>query len=102
MGLRLVDLPVEPRLGKMILVGVSLKCLDPILTIVCSLARDDPFITPASPDERKKAVQHKYHMATDTHSDHLALLKAFHLWEKASDEGQKRQVNFFNYFYFVN
>lgn len=93
MGLRLVDLPVEPRLGKMILVGAALKCLDPILTIVCSLAREDPFIIPASPDERKKALQHKYHMAAENHSDHLALLKAYHLWEKATDEGQKRQAS---------
>lgn len=38
LGAHLLDLPVEPRLGKMLLYAVVLKCLDPILTIVCSLA----------------------------------------------------------------
>lgn len=38
LGTHLLDLPIEPRLGKMLLYAVVLKCLDPILTIVCSLA----------------------------------------------------------------
>ena len=38
LGSHLLDLPIEPRLGKMLLYAVVLKCLDPILTIVCSLA----------------------------------------------------------------
>ena len=38
LGSHLLDLPVEPRLGKMLLYAVVLKCLDPVLTIVCSLA----------------------------------------------------------------
>ena len=42
LGSHLVDLPVEPRFGKMVLYGVLLKCLDPILTIVCALAYRDP------------------------------------------------------------
>lgn len=76
----------------MLLVAVGLRCLDPVLTIVCCLARDDPFITPASSEERKIAVTRKYEMAPDNLSDHLALLRAYHLWEKANDEGRKRQV----------
>lgn len=38
LGSHLLDLPIEPRLGKMLLYAVVLKCLDPVLTIVCSLA----------------------------------------------------------------
>lgn len=38
LGRHLLDLPIDPRLGKMLLYAVVLKCLDPILTIVCSLA----------------------------------------------------------------
>ena len=76
----------------MLLVAAGLKCLDPALTIVCCLARDDPFITPASPEERKIAIMRKYDLAPDHLSDHLALLRAYHLWEKANDEGRKRQV----------
>lgn len=42
LGHYLVDLPIEPRLGKMILYAVILKCLDPILTIACTLAYKEP------------------------------------------------------------
>lgn len=79
----------------MLLVAVGLRCLDPVLTIICCLARDDPFITPASPEDRKTAITRKYEMAPDNLSDHLALLRAYHLWEKANDEGRKRQVKYF-------
>ena len=91
-GWRLIDLPVDPRLAKMVLVATGLKCLDPVLSIVSCLARDDPFITPSSPDERKQALSRKHALAADSFSDHMAYLKAYHLWEKANDEGRKRQV----------
>lgn len=58
------------------------------------LARDDPFIIPASPDERKVAIMRRYDLAPDYLSDHLSLLRAYHLWEKGNDEGRKRQVIF--------
>lgn len=38
LGHHLLDLPVEPRLGKAVLYSIVLKCLDPVLTIVCCLA----------------------------------------------------------------
>lgn len=38
LGNHLVDLPVEPRLAKMLIYAVILKCLDPLLTIVSTLA----------------------------------------------------------------
>ena len=42
MGKILVDLPIDPRLGKMLLFGIMLKCIDPILTIATSLSYRDP------------------------------------------------------------
>lgn len=41
-GYHLADLPLEPRLGKVVLYSIVLKCLDPVLTIVCALAYKDP------------------------------------------------------------
>lgn len=48
-GYHLIDLPIEPRLGKMILMAVVLKCLDPVLTITCALAHKDPCKCMAAP-----------------------------------------------------
>ena len=42
LGHHLVDIPIEPRLGKMIINSVILKCLDPVLTITCTLAYKEP------------------------------------------------------------
>jgi ATP-dependent RNA helicase DHX36 len=39
-------LPVEPKLGKMLIFGAIFSCLDPILTIVSGLSVRDPFLTP--------------------------------------------------------
>lgn len=45
-GHYLATLPVEPKLGKMLILGGILNCLDPILTIVAGLSVRDPFLAP--------------------------------------------------------
>lgn len=45
-GRHLAMLPVEPKLGKMLILGAIFNCLDPILTIVAGLSVRDPFLTP--------------------------------------------------------
>ena len=76
----------------MILTSVGMRCLDPVLTIACCLSREDLFIVPVSPQERKVALQRKYQLTSQAFSDHLALLKAYQLWERAADDPRKRQV----------
>ena len=39
-------LPVEPKLGKMLLLGSIFNCLDPIMTVVAGLSVRDPFLMP--------------------------------------------------------
>ena len=46
LGVHLARLPVEPHIGKMILFGALLGCLDPVLTIAASLSFKDPFFIP--------------------------------------------------------
>jgi len=41
----------------MILYSVVLKCLDPILTIACSLSFKDPFVMPLDPVKRAQAME---------------------------------------------
>ena len=45
-GKHLSMLPVEPKLGKMLIFGAIFNCLDPIITIVSGLSVRDPFLTP--------------------------------------------------------
>lgn len=45
-GHNLSTLPVEPKLGKMLILGAIFNCLDPIMTVVAGLSVRDPFLMP--------------------------------------------------------
>lgn len=45
-GHYLTKLPMEPKLGKMLILGSIFNCLDPVLTVVAGLSVRDPFLTP--------------------------------------------------------
>jgi len=88
----MTELPIDPRLAKMVLIAVGLKCLDPVVTIAASLASDDPFVIPMSPIERKKAFECKHRLVANNYSDHLIHLKTFQLWDKAGRDPNERKV----------
>nr|XP_057913244.1 3'-5' RNA helicase YTHDC2 isoform X2 [Doryrhamphus excisus] len=90
LGFHLADLPVEPHLGKMVLCAVVLKCLDPILTIACTLGYRDPFVLPAQGSQKRAALQCRKRFSSNSFSDHMALLRAFQAWQKARSDGWER------------
>ncbi len=77
LGKHLLELPVEPHLGKMILYALALKCLDPVLTIVCCLGYRDPFLLSTNPALKSEAKASKQRLASDSMSDHMVLVRAF-------------------------
>lgn len=97
LGRLLLELPVEPRLGKMLLTATVLHCLDPVLTIVCCLSYRDPFVLPADPQEKKLAAARKLELAAGTLSDHMAMLRAFGLWQAARANGKEREFSYKNF-----
>ncbi|XP_056393423.1 3'-5' RNA helicase YTHDC2 [Hyla sarda] len=90
LGYHLADLPVEPHIGKMVLCAVVLKCLDPILTIACTLAYRDPFVLPTQASQKRAAMLCRKRFTAGTFSDHMALLRAFQAWQKARSDGWER------------
>ncbi|XP_015788872.1 probable ATP-dependent RNA helicase YTHDC2 [Tetranychus urticae] len=86
-GFHLLDLPLVPTLGKMVLNAIVLKCLDPVLTIVCTLAYRDPFYIPNDRGLKPAAVKAKAKLASETYSDHMVLLRVFQAWQKARQDG---------------
>ncbi|XP_072038537.1 3'-5' RNA helicase YTHDC2-like [Amphiura filiformis] len=90
LGQHLADLPVEPRLGKMVLYSIVLKCLDPVLTIVCGLAYRDPFILPNHPSQKRVSLGVRKKYSSNTFSDHMALLRAFQAWQRARSDGWEK------------
>lgn len=49
LGYHLACLPVDVRIGKLMLFGAIFRCLDPALTIAASLAFKSPFVRHRSP-----------------------------------------------------
>ncbi|KAM6391605.1 3'-5' RNA helicase YTHDC2 [Rhynochetos jubatus] len=90
LGYHLTELPVEPHLGKMVLCAVLLKCLDPILTIACTLAYRDPFVLPTVASQKRAAMLCRKRFTAGAFSDHMALLRAFQAWQKARSDGWER------------
>uniref|UniRef100_A0A3P8ZFT8 Putative ATP-dependent RNA helicase DHX57 n=1 Tax=Esox lucius TaxID=8010 RepID=A0A3P8ZFT8_ESOLU len=86
LGYHLACLPVDVRIGKLMLFGAIFRCLDPALTIAASLAFKSPFVSPW--DKREEANEKKLNFAL-ANSDHLALLQAYKGWCKAARNGNQ-------------
>ncbi|XP_075483453.1 DExH-box ATP-dependent RNA helicase DExH5, mitochondrial isoform X3 [Primulina tabacum] len=80
LGDYLAMLPMEPKLGKMLLLGAIFNCLDPILSVVAGLSVRDPFLAPL--DKKDLAEAAKAQFSYDF-SDHLALVRAYEGWKVA-------------------
>ncbi|XP_019705493.1 DExH-box ATP-dependent RNA helicase DExH1 isoform X2 [Elaeis guineensis] len=88
LGCHLCTLPLDPNIGKMLLIGSVFQCLDPALTIAAALAHRDPFVLPINRKEEADAAKRSF--AGDSCSDHIALLKAFEAWKDAKRSGKER------------
>ncbi|XP_015579120.2 DExH-box ATP-dependent RNA helicase DExH5, mitochondrial isoform X2 [Ricinus communis] len=80
LGKYLTMFPMQPKLGKMLILGAIFNCLDPVLTIVAGLSVRDPFLTPM--DKKDLAEAAKSQFSCD-YSDHLALVRAYEGWKDA-------------------
>ena len=85
LGFHLAALPISPRLGKLMLYGVLLKCVDPILTIISTVSAKSPFVSPF--DQREQADQAKQNFILGN-SDLLSAMEAYNSW-KTSFGSQK-------------
>ncbi|XP_054474283.1 ATP-dependent DNA/RNA helicase DHX36 isoform X2 [Anoplopoma fimbria] len=87
LGFHLARLPVEPHIGKLILFGALLGCLDPMLTIAASLSFKDPFFIPLG--KEKMADMRRRTLSKNSKSDHLTIVNAFQGWEEAKHRGAR-------------
>lgn len=88
LGRHLCTLPLDPNIGKMLLMGSIFQCLDPALTIAAALAYRDPFVLPLNRKEEADDARRSF--AGDSCSDHIALLKAFDAWKNAKRGARDR------------
>jgi len=87
LGHVLATMPVEPALGKMILLAVIFRCLDPILILGASAGGRDVFVNP--PERRQEATRARHSFTKGTGSDHMAVINAYQAWREVRDrDGQ--------------
>ena len=79
LGLHLSLLPVDVHIGKMLVYGVLLRCLDPILTIAAALSGHWPFLSTYGRDEEDRRARNQLAGASNQ-SDHLAVVAAYNGW----------------------
>ncbi|XP_016974003.1 benign gonial cell neoplasm protein isoform X2 [Drosophila rhopaloa] len=93
LGCRLQDIPVPCQLGRMLIFGILLRCLDPILTIVSSLSTADPLGIPFNEDIdhlwdrftiyiQKRIKNERARLADNQLSDHFIFVRLFQEWQK--------------------
>ena len=84
LGRRLARLPVDPRIGRMILAGAEQRCLAEVLVVAAALELQDP-------RERPRGLEHKadqlHQRFRDERSDFVALLRLWAFVREAQRKG---------------
>lgn len=87
-GRQLAQLPVDPRLAKMLLTGAKLGCLYELMVIVSALSIQDPR---ERPQEKQQAADDKHRRFADKKSDFLAFLNLWKYLQQKQKEQSKNQ-----------
>lgn len=98
LGYHLADLPLDAKLGKMLIYGLILQCLDPVLTIVSCMSLNEPFVISVKPGDRQRCHQMKLELSENSFSDHMVLLRCYQKWSNyKSDYNNDRKYCEDNY-----
>ncbi|TQK29584.1 ATP-dependent RNA helicase HrpA [Arthrobacter sp. SLBN-53] len=88
-GRRLARLPLDPRIGRMILAADDENCVREVLVIAAALSIPDPRERPA---DREEAARQKHVRFADEHSDFVSYLN---LWRYLREQRKERSGSAF-------
>ncbi|PIK57382.1 putative ATP-dependent RNA helicase DHX29 [Apostichopus japonicus] len=91
LGHHLSALPLNVRVGKMLVYAALFGCLEPVSVIAAAMTDKSPFIVPL--EKRDRANQAKRAMSVAA-SDHLTLFKAYSGWKLAQRKGRREESSF--------
>ena len=81
-GEALSKLPLDPRIGRMLVAARDLGCLTEVLVIAAGLSTQDPR---ERPQERQQAADEKHKLFADEKSEFLSWVKLWHWFKSAVD-----------------
>lgn len=91
LGHHLASLPVNVKIGKMLIYGAILGCLEPIATIAAAITEKSPFSTPMN--RKEEANLAKAALAT-ANSDHLTIYNAYMGWKTSQTDGLRAEMSY--------
>uniref|UniRef100_W5LHS4 RNA helicase n=1 Tax=Astyanax mexicanus TaxID=7994 RepID=W5LHS4_ASTMX len=91
LGHHLAALPVNVKIGKMLIFGAILGCLEPIATVAAAMSEKSPFSTPMSRKEEANLARDVLAVAD---SDHLTIYNAYLGWRNARIEGTRTEMSY--------
>ncbi|KAI8588469.1 P-loop containing nucleoside triphosphate hydrolase protein [Geranomyces variabilis] len=91
LGFHLGRLPLDVRIGKLLVFGSIFQCLDPVLTIAAAMSAKSPFVAPF--EIRNLADQKKREFAVEN-SDQLTILNAYNIWQHTRKQGYAAEKRF--------
>ncbi|KAG5186900.1 P-loop containing nucleoside triphosphate hydrolase protein [Tribonema minus] len=81
LGYHLAHLPMDARVGKLLIMGALLRCLDPVLTVAAALSSKTPFVRPMGSAAEAAATDVRKRFAGGNCSDSLAVVAAYKAWD---------------------
>mmetsp|Transcript_14995 Transcript_14995/g.36591 ORF Transcript_14995/g.36591 Transcript_14995/m.36591 type:complete len:381 (-) Transcript_14995:1528-2670(-) len=100
LGQHLAKLPLDVRLGKMLIFAALFRCIDPVLTIAASLSSKSPFSAFVADAAVAKA---KHNAFADSESDFVTYCNVWEAYSSASEKSMSEARKFCkrNYLNFV-
>uniref|UniRef100_A0A673G7L4 ATP-dependent RNA helicase DHX29 n=1 Tax=Sinocyclocheilus rhinocerous TaxID=307959 RepID=A0A673G7L4_9TELE len=89
LGHHLAALPVNVKIGKMLIFGAIFSCLEPIATIAAAMSEKSPFVTPMSRKEEANLAKSALAVAN---SDHMTIYSAYLGWKSSRSEGTRAEM----------
>uniref|UniRef100_A0A1A9X0T9 RNA helicase n=1 Tax=Glossina brevipalpis TaxID=37001 RepID=A0A1A9X0T9_9MUSC len=86
LGLHLARLPIDPQMGKMILMAGLFRCVDPITSAAAGISFKSPFYTPLGFEQTVDRV--KRELSDGIRSDHLLTHRTLRGFREARESGR--------------
>ncbi|XP_039856737.1 ATP-dependent RNA helicase DHX29 [Simochromis diagramma] len=91
LGHHLASLPVNVKIGKMLIYGAILGCLEPIAIIAAAITEKSPFFTPMNRKEEANLAKAALAIAN---SDHLTIYNAYLGWKNSQTDGSRGEMSY--------
>ncbi|KAM9328858.1 ATP-dependent RNA helicase DHX29 isoform 1-T1 [Gastrophryne carolinensis] len=91
LGQHLAALPVNVKIGKMLIFGAIFGCLDAVATLAATMTEKSPFVTPIGRKDEADLAKSSMALAS---SDHLTIFSAYLRWKAIRNEGYASEMSY--------